>query len=213
MAKRFLRPTLPTLMACVCLTIPRLAAAQIAAGVTAGLSSQQGSGRGGTTIGGVTFLDASLGDRFSLGGEASLGAGIKGEERRSTSAGIADLSSRHHDTIFSGVVKANVARAFRAQIDGTLGLGASWRHTVRKGTFRSLVIPGSSAPVEETLSNAVFATTVGFDAMLNFSPRTSMLFTARLHLLNDDDRDASGAVQRGVGSSIFRVGGGALIRF
>ena len=200
-------------MASAFLTIPHLAQAQIAVGVTAGLSSQDQSNRNtGTTLGGVTFLDAALGDRFSLGGEVSLGANIRGQQTRRTSTGITTLASQHRDTIFSGVAKVKVAQALRAQVDATVGTGVSWRHTVRHGTFRSFP-PLSSAPVDETLSNAVFATTLGLDAMLNVSPRMLMVFTARLHLLKDDDRDGSGVVQRGVGSSIFRFGGGALIRF
>jgi hypothetical protein len=209
----FLRPSLATLVAFAFLTIPHLAQAQIAAGVTAGLSSQDQRNRNtGTTLGGVTFLDAALGDRFSLGGEVSLGASIEGQQTRRTSTGITTLASRHRDTIFSSVSKVTVAQALRAQVAAIVGMGVSWRHTVRHGTFRSFP-PLSSAPVDETLSNAVFATTLGLDTMLNFSPRTLLVFTARLHLLKDDDRDGSGVVQRGVGSSIFRFGGGVLIRF
>jgi hypothetical protein len=211
-----------TLLAWVCLMIPHVANAQVAVGLTAGPSSQKegasdlpylGPGLGGTSLGGVTFLDVALGDHFSLGGEVSLGADIKGSQVRRTIDGPINFSTRHSDTVFSGVTKINVARASKVQVNAMVGLGASWRHTVRNGTFRSVVAPITSTPVEETLSNAVFAATVGFDTMLNVSPHMSMIFSARLHLLNDDDRDSSGVVERGVGSSIFRFGGGALIRF
>lgn len=207
-----------TLVAFACLTIPRLAQAQIAVGVTAGLSGQNegDSSRSlGTALGGLTFLDAALGERFSLGGEVSLAANIKGQRSRSESIGITNLQSRHRDTIFSGVAKVKVAQALKAQVDAIVGMGVSWRHTVRNGTFRSSLPPFSSVPVDETLSDAVFATTLGLDAMLNVSARTSMVFTARLHLLKDDDHrdDPIGFVRRGVGSSIFRFGGGGLIRF
>jgi len=222
MTKRFLRYALTPLVACACSISPRAANAQIAVGITVGPSVQPNGdsdaprlrpGLGGTTIGGVTFLDAALGNHLSLGGEVSLGTDLKGGQIRSTSTALTGLSTRHRDTVFSGVLKVKMARALKAQIDGIVGVGASWRHTVRYGTFRSLVVPFTSAPVNETLSNAVLATTVGVDTMLNVSPRTAMLFTLRLHLLNDDDRDPSGFVRRGVESSILRFGGGALIRF
>ena len=222
MMTRVIRPAMPALIIWATLISPRAAHAQIGAGLTIGPSLQQkgdsdpinlGSGLGGTTVGGVTFLDAALGSHLSLGGEVSLGSDLKGGQVRLTPIGITSLSTRHKDTVFSGVLKGKIARASKAQIDGTVGLGASWRHTVRYGTSRSLVPPLTSSPVNETLSNAVFATTVGLDTMLNVSPRTAMLFTMRFHLLNDDDRDPSGFVRRGVESSIFRFGGGALIRF
>jgi hypothetical protein len=183
-------------------------------GLTAGLSSQsEGAsdppdlrpGLGGTSLGGVTFLDAALGSRFSLGGEVSLGADIKGSQARRSIDGITNLSTRHSDTVFSGVAKIKVAQASKAQVNAILGLGTSWRHTVRYGTFRSVVTPITSTPVEETLSNAVFATTVGLDTMLNISPRTSMLFTARLHLLNDDDRDQAALCNEASGRRSFAL--------
>jgi hypothetical protein len=213
---------MPTLFAWACLVGPRAADAQITAGATAGPSTQRegdsdrpylGPGFGGTTIGGVAFIDAALAERLSLGGEVSLGADVKGRQTQRTSAGSNDLQSRHHDTIFSGVVKVKTPPTLKAQIGALVGLGVGWRRTIRSGTFRSDRPPFSTTPVDETLSNAVLAATFGVDGAIAISPRAAMLFTARLHLLKDDDRDPSGVVRRGVDSVVFRFGGGALIRF
>jgi hypothetical protein len=67
--------------------------------------------------------------------------------------------------------------------------------------------------VEQSLSDAVFTTTFGFDAVLAVSPRTALVWTGRFHLLNDDDRDSSGVVRRGVSSSVARFAGGGQFRF
>jgi hypothetical protein len=98
------------------------------------------------------------------------------------------------------------------KVAAAFGVGAGWRHTNRHGTFRSDLPPFSTAAVEQTLSNAVLATTIGFDGAVVVSPRTALLWTGRFHVLNDDDREPSGVVRRGVGSTIFRFGGGARLR-
>jgi hypothetical protein len=67
--------------------------------------------------------------------------------------------------------------------------------------------------VEQSLSDAVFTTTFGFDAVLAVSPRTALVWTGRFHLLNDDDRDPCGVVRRGVSSSVARFAGGGQFRF
>src|SRR5882762_5238291 len=220
MTWRSLRYAMPTLIAWVCLVEPGAAEAQIAVGITAGPSTHQagdndlpnlGQGFGGTTVGGVAFIDAAFSKRLSFGGEVSLDAAINGRQR--TSAGTGNLQSSHHDTIFSGVVKVKAAQPFRAEIDALVGLGVAWRHTIRSGTLRSDSAPFTTTSVNQTLSNAVLAATLGVDGVIDISPRTALVFTGRLHLLRDDDRDPSGVVRRGVGSAIFRLGGGGLIRF
>jgi len=195
---------------------------EIAVGATAGLFSQQkgdsgqpylGPGFGGSNVGGVLFIDADVVGRLSVGGEVSLGADIKGRQQQRASGGSNDFRSRHHDTIFSGVVKFKALDAGRAQVAAVLGAGLGWRHTIRSGTFRSDLPPVSTTPVEQTLSNAVFTTTLGFDGAIAVSPRAALVWTGRFQVLNDDDRGPSGEVRRGVASTIFRFGGGARIRF
>ena len=191
-------------------------------GVTGGLSSQRngdsdlpyiGPGLGGTALGGAICVDAEVMGRVSLGGEVSAGTNVTSHQQQRASGGNNSLNSRHHDTIFSGVLKFTVFDAPRAHVAAAFGVGAGWRHTNRHGTFRSDLPPFSTTAVEQTLSNVVLATTIGFDGALVVSPRTALLWTGRFHVLIDDDRQASGVVRRGVGSTIFRFGGGARLRF
>ena len=195
---------------------------QIAVGVTVGFSSQQpgdsdrpylGPGFGGTSVGGVLFIDADVVSRVGLGGEVSLGADIKARQQQRASGGRSELRSRHHDTIFAGVVKFKALTMERADVAAVLGAGLGWRHTIRVGTFRSDLPPFSTMPVEQVLSNAVFTTTFGFDGAISVSPRAALVWTGRFHVLHDDDREPSGVVRRGVASAIFRFGGGARYRF
>jgi hypothetical protein len=203
---------------------PGMCAAQerIALGVTAGLSSQPqgdgdqpylGPGFGGTSVAGLLFVDADVAGRVSVGGEASLGSNINGHQQQRASGGTNDLSSGHRDTIFSSVVKLNALDRGRAQAAAILGAGVAWRHTIRSGTFHSDRPPFATTPVEQTLSNAVFATTVGFDGAIAVGAHAALVWTGRFHVLKDDDRDESGVVRRGVASTIFRFGGGARFRF
>jgi hypothetical protein len=224
--ERLVWPTVRLLFVTVLLwSAARTCAAQqaqaFAVGATVGLSSQPqgdsdrqlGPGLGGDSVGGLLFVDATVSGRVTVGSELSLGAEIKGRQQESVSGGSNSLTSRHHDTIFSGVVKYTALHAGPAQVAAVLGAGLGWRHTVRIGTFRSDQSPFSPTAVDETLSNLVFATTVGFDGVVNFSPRTALVWTGRLHWLKDDDRDPSGLVYRGVASTIVRFGGGVQVRF
>jgi len=54
---------------------------------------------------------------------------------------------------------------------------------------------------------------VGFDASITFGPRAALVWTGRMHVLKDDDRDERGDVRRGVASNMFRLGGGARLAF
>jgi hypothetical protein len=86
----------------------------IAVGATLGLSLQPegaseqpylGPGFGGISLGGVLFIDVDVNARVSVGGEASLGSEVKGDQQQRVGLGTNIFSSRHHDTIFSGTVK------------------------------------------------------------------------------------------------------------
>lgn len=98
-------------------------------------------------------------------------------------------------------------------VAAVLGAGVGWRHTKRSGAFHSDRPPSGTTPVEQTLSNVVFATTVGFDGAISVGPHAALVWTGRFHMLKDDDCDESGVVRRGVASTIFRFGGGARFRF
>jgi hypothetical protein len=194
----------------------------IAVAATVGLSSQTkgdsdlpylGPPFGGTSLSGVFFVDVDVSARLSVGGEVSLGSEVKGDQQQRVSGGTNLFSSRHHDTIFSGVAKFTMLNAGPAQVTAVLGAGLGWRHTIRDGSFRSDRPPFGTTPAEQTLSNAVFATTLGFDGIIAVSPRSALVWTGRFHLLNDDDRESSGVVRRGVSSRVFRFGGGGRFRF
>jgi hypothetical protein len=197
----------------IALSVASTCAAQLATGMTAGFSSQTCPGLDQSTLGAVVFLDGVLSDRVALGGEASLATDLKFTQSQNTSGGTLDWRTRHHDTVFSGVVKIRMVDRQRVHIRPAVGLGMAWRHTGRAGTFRSFSNPANIQGVAQTLSDAVFATTVGFDATVVISPRTAFTWTARYHLLKDDDRDESGVVRRDVSSNVFRFGGGARISF
>ena len=194
----------------------------IAVAATVGLSSQTkgdsdlpylGPPFGGTSLGGVFFVDVDVSARLSVGGEVSLGSAVKGDQQQRVSGGTNIFSSRHHDTIFSGVAKFTMLNAGPAHVTAVLGAGLGWRHTIRDGSFRSDRPPFGTTPAEQTLSNAVFATTLGFDGIIAVNPHSALVWTGRFHLLNDDDRDPSGVVRRGVSSRVFRFGGGGRFRF
>jgi hypothetical protein len=194
----------------------------IAVGATLGLSLQPegvseqpylGPGFGGMSLGGVLFIDVDVNARVSVGGEASLGSEVKGDQQQRVLGGSNSFSSRHQDTIFSGTVKLATTNDGPVHVAVVAGAGLGWRHTIREGSFRPNLPPFSTTPVKQTLSDAVFTTTFGFDAVLALSSRTALVWTGRVHLLNDDDRDPSGVVRRGVSFSVFRLGGGARFRF
>jgi len=202
--------------------IIRAAEPPIAVAATLGLSSQTkgdsdlpylGPGFGGTSLGGLVFVDVDVSARISVGGEVSLGSELKGNQQQRASGGTNTLRSRHHDTIFSGTVKLTTTNAGPVQVAAVAGVGLGWRHTIREGSFRSDLPPFTTTPVEQTLSDAVFTTTIGFDGVVALSPRTALVWTGRFYLLNDDDREPSGVVRRGVSSRVFRFGGGGRFRF
>jgi hypothetical protein len=194
----------------------------IAVGATLGLSLQPegasdqpylGPGFGGISLGGVMFIDVDLNARVSVGGEVSLGSEVRGDQQQRVAGGSNSFSSRHHDTIFSGTVKATTTNAWPVHVAVVAGAGLGWRHTIREGSFRPNLPPFSTTPVKQTLSDAVFTATFGFDAVLAVSSRTALVWTGRVHLLADDDREPYGVVRRGVSFSVFRLGGGARFRF
>jgi hypothetical protein len=200
----------------------RAAEPAVAVAATLGLSTQTkgdsdlpylGPPFGGTSLGGLVFVDVDVNSRLSVGGEISLGSELKGNQQQRASGGTNILRSRHHDSIFSGTVKVTTTNAGPVHVAAVAGVGLGWRHTIREGSFRSDLPPFSTTPVEQTLSDAVFTTTFGFDGVLAFSPRTALVWTGRFHLFSDDDRDPSGVVRRGVSSRVFRFGGGGRFRF
>jgi hypothetical protein len=193
-----------------------------AAGFTVGFSSAAagetdrpylGPGFGGSSLGGLLFMQRGIRDRLSVGGEASVAADITGRQQQRVTGGANNLTSRHRDMVFSGVVKLSVVSVEHADVSALVGGGAAWRHTVRDGTFRSDQPPFPLSDIQQTLSDVVFAATFGFDGAIVFDQRTALVFTGRIHTLADDDRDPGGVVRRGVASRLTRFGGGARFSF
>src|SRR5262245_65590779 len=152
----------------ICMSVASCAAAQVAVGGTAGLSAQSGTGLSGSSLGGVFFLDRGMSDRLTVGGEASLADEISGRHRQFFQDGAITFDTQHHDSLFSGIVKARAVDWQRLHFGPALGLGAAWRHTSRQGVFRQYANPSSGEFVRETLSDVVLAATVGFDASVTF---------------------------------------------
>lgn len=175
--------------------------------------AQGDSGFDGSAIAGIVFIDRDISNRRSLGAETSLSADIRGRQLQRAPGGTNDLNSRHHDTVFSGLFKLKVVSLDRAHVAAVGGAGLAWRHTIRAGTFRSDQPPFTTTPVEQILSNVVFAATLGFDGAVAVGPRTDLVFIGRIHFLVDDDRNPTGGVRRGVASRIGRFGGGARFLF
>ena len=99
------------------------------AGVTVGLSSVPagdtdrpylGPGFGGSALGGLLFMHRGIRDRLSVGGEASMAADITGRQQQRVIGGANNLTSRHHDTVFSGVFKVSLLSVDLSREPGTL---------------------------------------------------------------------------------------------
>jgi len=208
----------------LCCALPSVAASQdqTAIGVTVGLSSQNpgdsdrpylGPGFGGSAVGAIAFADRVTSRRTDVGGEASVSGDIEARQQQRTSTGANDFRTRHRDAVFSAILKYRLVGIERAYVNGAVGGGVAWRHTVRDGTGRANSPPFDVSTVHQTLSNGVFAATLGLDGVVMIGLRTGFVFSGRVHLLADRDREPDGVVRRGVASTLVRVGGGARFAF
>jgi len=195
---------------------------QITVGAGVGQSTQDaghddlpylGPGFGGTSVASVIFVDAALTPTISVGGEVSLAGDIIGSQSQRATGGSNAFVSRHHDTVFSGVIKLRRPPPNRFQVAASGGLGLARRETNRTGTFISTTSPYVSTPGVESLSDTVFAVTGGLEVVVPIGSRLGILALVRVHYLADDDRRSDGVVHRGVSSQIFRYGVGAQVRF
>lgn len=170
-----------------------------------------GPGFGGSSLGAVVFVDASLSSTVRLGAEASFARSISGVQRQRAASGNNTFDSRHRDSIVSGVVKVALPVAARVQTAVGGGLGFARRQTERDGVFSPNVPPFVATPVSQRLSDTVLATTAAFDVAVSLTDHAALLALIRVHYLLDDDRLPDGVVQRGVSSLIFRTGAGARV--
>jgi hypothetical protein len=201
-----------------CALCPTSAVAQVRAGAAVGISTQHAGDNdlprlglpfGGTSTAIVGSLDRPFKGRLTIGGELSTATAISGDQSERTATATNAFVSRHRDTVISATAKYNVGLPSRFRAAAVGGLGGGYRRTSREGTTASLQPPASRTPFSETVSNLVLAYTLGADVSFGISERLSILAVGRWHRLRDDDRLDSGAVRRGVASTVYRVGIGA----
>lgn len=161
----------------------------------------------------MIYVDATASSAVTVGGEVSLAASIGGPQFQRTSSGSFRLSSEHHDSIFSGVVKFNTPKSNPFYAAAAAGVGLAHRDTTRTGTLTSNGIPPVTTPATQNVSNVVPVFNWGVDGVFATGNRAGIVALFRAYYLIDDDRLPDGVVQRGVSSVIFRYGIGAQVRF
>jgi len=196
--------------------------AQTVVGGAVGVSNQAagasdlpylGRGFGGTAFAGLATIDRDVRRHLSIGGEVSTAAAIAGDQSQRTAGATNAFESRHRDTVFSATAKVFAPIGNRLRVAAAGGAGTAWRRTSREGTTASLFPPASRSPFSETLSNFVFAYTVGADVTFRLAGRVSILALGRIHKLRDDDLQDDGVVRRGVSSTVYRAAIGAQWHF
>ena len=201
---------------------PRDTCAQVTAGVAVGASTQAagdsglpalGLPYGGTAVATLGLIDFAIARNVTVGGEASIAGTISGEQSQRVSAATNAFVSRHHDSVFSGVLKVGTPVDAPVRAAVVVGAGPAYRRTTRSGTTASIFPPSSRMPFSETVSDIVFAYSIGGDVEVRVARRVGILAVARWHRLKDNDRQSDGVVKRGVSSAIVRYGLGATVRF
>jgi len=198
------------------------ARAQVSVGVAAGGSRQEagasdlpylGPAYGGTAVALVGMVDFALSRWTSAGGEGSVAGTISGDQSQRTSSTTNAFTSRHRDSVFSGVFKIGTPADNRVHVAAAVGGGFAARRTAREGTSAPLFPPSARSPFTDIVSNVVFAYSLGGDVDVRATNRLRVIAVARWHRLRDDDKTDQGVTKRGVSSTIFRAGVGAAWRF
>lgn len=198
------------------------ARAQLTVGMAAGGSRQEagasdlpalGPPFGGTTVAFVGLVDVPLSRRISFGGEASVAAAISGDQSQRTSTTTSVFTSRHRDSVFSGIFKLGTPIDGRIHAAVAGGGGLALRRTAREGTSAPLFPPSARSPFSDVATDLVLAYSLGGDVDVRITERLRVLALARWHWLRDDDTTDQGVTERGVSSRIVRIGVGAAWRF
>jgi hypothetical protein len=196
------------------------ARAQTTIGVAAGASRQEagdsdipylGPPFGGTSAAVLAMIDFRVAGNMTLGGEGSLATSITGDQSQRTASMTNAFTSRHSDSVFSGVVKIGTPIDRHLHAAFVAGGGAALRRTRREGTTASIFPPTARSPYSDSVSDLVFAYSLGGDIDVRITPRIRILGVVRWHRLLDDDRADGGVVKRGVASKILRAGAGVTI--
>lgn len=199
---------------------PRAARAQTVVGVAAGASRQEagvndlpslGPPFGGTSFALVGLIDFRLGANATLGGEASLASATSGDQSQRAASATNAFTSRHRDSVFSGVFKLGTPLDRRIHAAFAVGGGLAYRRTAREGTTAPALPPSTRSPYSAVISDFVLAYSLGGDVDVRLTNRVRILAIVRWHRLHDDDLDEDGAVKRGVSSQVFRAGAGVTV--
>jgi opacity protein-like surface antigen len=188
--------------------------AQVTVGGVAGASHQDagasdlpylGPGFGGTSLSLIGLVDVPLMRRLTWGGEGSLATAISGDQSQRAAPNTRAFTSRHRDSVFSGTLKlGTMIGPVHAAVMG--GAGTAYRRTSREGTTASIFPPTQREPYADSVSDFVFAYTIGGDVDVRLTSRMRVLALVRWHRLQDDDRQSDGTVRRGVSSKVLRAG-------
>src|SRR5262249_10849790 len=212
----------PPLLAIAIVFVASAAGAQTSVGGIVGVSNQPtgdsdlpylGRGFGGPAVGVIAAIDHDWKRHLAIGGEVSPAGAISGDQSQRASGASNAFVSHHRDTVFSATAKLGAGIGGGVRLAAVGGAGGAYRHTFREGTTASLLPPASRTPFSETVSDFVFAFTLGADLTVSISDRLALLPVGRFHQLHDDDRLPDGVVARGVSSRIYRAGVGAQWRF
>jgi len=197
--------------------------AQVVVGAAVGQSHQAegksdspylGPAFGGSSLAGIGMVDVSIGSHVTVGGEVSLAAVISGTQNQRAPGGNNHFVSDHRDTVFSGLLKIGTPAGERVRAMAVVGGGIAQRRTERTGTFgRDFTLVAETTPFHDTLTDYVWALTVGVDIVVGLTDHVALLGVGRFHQLKDNDLRPDGVVNRGVSSTIFRYGGGLQLRF
>ena len=196
--------------------------AQTTIGVAAGASRQEagasdlpslGPPFGGTSAAVIGLVDLRLSNRTTWGAEVSVPGALSGDQSQRSAPNTYAFTSRHRDTVFSGVFKIGTPIDRRIHAAAAVGGGFAYRRTAREGTSAPLLPPSTRSDYSAVVSDYVLAWEFGGDVDVRVTERLRILAIARWHRLRDDDRDGSGGVVRGISSQMFRAGGGAAWRF
>src|SRR5262245_11071505 len=167
---------------------------------------------GGKTASALGFIDFRFTRNTTIGAEASVPGAIVGDQTQRAGTASNRFESRHRDSLFSGTFK--YGRSFgRVRAAAVAGGGLAWRRTAREGTTQSVFPPASRQAFNDTVSDFVFAYSLGGDVSVHLTDRLGVIAIGRWHRLRDDDKASDGVVKRGISSTIVRFGAGATFQF
>ena len=98
-----------------------------------------------------------------MGGEVSAAGAISGDQSQRPATATNAFTSRHRDTLFSGVFKIGTPLDSRIHAAFALGGGLAYRRTARDGTTAPLFPPSVRSSYSAVVSDFVAAISLGGD--------------------------------------------------